>query len=120
MELNIKVLGWLHIVLGILGLLVGAFVLFILLTVGVAVQEDQVLPIMLVVGLFVAGIMAVLSVPGVIVGIGLIQFRPWARVLALVLAALNLLNFPFGTILAIYTAISLLNPDSERLFAPRF
>ena len=38
---------------------------------------------------------------------------------ALVLAVLNLFNFPLGTILAVYTGISLLNSDAERLFMRR-
>lgn len=119
METNIKVLGWLHIALGIIGLLVGVLVFLILMTVGVAIREEPVLPIMTMVALIVLGIMAVLSVPGIIVGVGLIQFRPWARVLALVLALFNLMNFPFGTVLAIYTALSLLVHDADQIFMQR-
>ncbi len=119
METNVKVLGWLYIVLGILGLLAGLFVLFVMLTVGIFVPEEGLFAILGIVGLFVAGVMALLSAPGIIVGIGLLKFQPWARVLALVLGVLNLLNFPLGTVLGIYTFVSLLTPEAEYVFRSR-
>ena len=44
-----------------------------------------------------------LAIPGIIAGIGLVQRRPWARVLALVVGAIGLLDIPVGTALGIYT-----------------
>jgi hypothetical protein len=119
METNVKVLGWLYIVLGILGVAVGLITLFIMLTVGFFVPEQGVFPILAVIGFFVAGLMALLSVPGIIVGVGLLKFQPWARVVALVLGALNLFNFPLGTALGIYTFVSLLTPEAEAFFRRR-
>jgi hypothetical protein len=119
MHTNIKVLGWLHIVMGILGLLAGLLVFFVLVTAGFFVAEEGVFPILFIVGFFVAGIVALFSAPSIVVGIGLLQFWSWARVLALVLAVLNLFNFPLGTALGIYTFVSLLNADAERAFRRR-
>lgn len=116
MRTNVKVLGWLYVVLGVLGALVGITVLVILSGTGVLVQDRDAMTVLTIVGLFVAGIMTLLSAPGVIVGVGLLNFRPWSRVLALVLGALNLPAFPLGTALGIYTFVSLLNEDAERLF----
>ncbi len=116
METNIKVLGWLYIILGILGVLASVFVLVVFMSLGVVIPEREALPILSLVGFFVAGIVAIVSLPGIVVGAGLLAFKPWARVLALVLAILNLPGFPLGTILAIYTFLSLLNSDTERLF----
>lgn len=45
---------------------------------------------------------------GIVAGWGLMQRRHWARVLAIVLSFLRLLNFPFGTALGIYTLVILL------------
>lgn len=116
MKTNIKILGWLHIVLGIFGAIIGAFVLFILLGTGLISGDREAMSILAIIGSFVAIIMSVISLPGIITGIGLINFRSWARVFALVLAILNVLNFPLGTILAIYTAVTLLNSDTAELF----
>lgn len=48
----------------------------------------------------VAGATAILAF---VAGYGLLSRRPWARVLAIVLAILALLKFPVGTALGIYT-----------------
>jgi hypothetical protein len=47
---------------------------------------------------FIAG-----AVLGVIIGVGLLNRRPWARMLAIVFGAIGLLDIPFGTALGIYT-----------------
>lgn len=61
----------------------------------------------------------VLALPGLIVGIGLLNFRPWARVGGIILSALELLNVPIGTALGLYGLWVLLKPESEALFAER-
>jgi ABC-type spermidine/putrescine transport system permease subunit II len=53
------------------------------------------------------------AVVGLIAGVGLLQRAPWARILALVLAFLSLINPPFGTALGIYTLWVLLPSASE-------
>lgn len=58
----------------------------------------------------------VLALPGFLAGWGLLHFRQWARILALILAALYLLEFPIGTALGIYSFMVLLTSDTERLF----
>jgi hypothetical protein len=69
-------------------------------------------------GLELAGItVAIFAVFEFIVGWGLIDRRPWARILALVLAFLALLRFPFGTALGIYTLWVLLPSASEREYS---
>jgi len=61
-------------------------------------------------------VMLVVSLPGLIIGIGLLQFRPWARVGGIVLSAFDLLGFPFHTILGIYGLWVLLNRETEQMF----
>ncbi len=117
METNVKVLGWLYIVLGILGVLTGVFVLMILLGTGMISGDRTAIAVLSIVGVVVAGIMTLVSAPGIVVGVGLLKFQPWARVLALVLGFLNLPGFPLGTVLGIYTFVSLLNADAEAVFA---
>ncbi len=117
MSTNVKVLGWLYIVLGILGVLTGLGILAILLGTGVLVNDRQATAILFIVGIVVAVIMVLVSAPGIVVGAGLIKFKAWARVMALVLGLLNLPGFPLGTVLGIYTFVSLLNSDAEVAFA---
>ncbi len=59
--------------------------------------------------LWIAGIIVAASAAVTIAaGYGLMKVRPWARVLAIVLAFLALLHIPFGTALGIYTLVILL------------
>lgn len=51
---------------------------------------------------------------GGIVGWGLLSRQSWGRMLALVVGCLNLLDFPFGTALGIYTLWVLLPSHSEQ------
>ncbi len=76
-------------------------------------------PILASIGVFVFILVLVLSLPGLIIGIGLMQFKPWARIAGIVLSALDLLSVPpFGTALGIYGLWVLLNGEAERMFAP--
>ncbi len=50
---------------------------------------------------------------GLAAGVGLLQRLPWARVLAIVLAFINLMDIPLGTAIGIYTLWVLLPAQSE-------
>ncbi len=47
-------------------------------------------------------------------GIGLLQRRPWARILAIVLGVIALLNIPLGSGLGVYTLWALFSPESQK------
>ncbi len=51
---------------------------------------------------------------GILAGWGLLDRQPWARTLAIVLGALNLIDMPFGTALGVYTLWALLPAKSEQ------
>ncbi|HKB09229.1 MAG TPA: hypothetical protein VKD69_01200 [Vicinamibacterales bacterium] len=52
----------------------------------------------------------------VAVGVPLRRHRPWARLVALSLGAVDLLMLPYGTALGVYAIWILLNEDAKRLF----
>jgi hypothetical protein len=52
----------------------------------------------------------------VIVGVGLRQRKPWARVIALMLGSVDLLLLPYGTALGVYTLWALLTEQGKALF----
>jgi hypothetical protein len=54
------------------------------------------------------------AVCGFLAGRGVVQHEPWARTVALVLAFISLINFPFGTGLGVYTLWVLLPEESRR------
>jgi hypothetical protein len=120
---HVKVLGVLNVVLGGFGLLVGAALLLIFggasWLAGVAGDADAALaaPVIGAVGIAVSSFFLILSLPGVIIGVGLVQLRAWARVAGIVISLLNLFNFPFGTLVGVYGLWVLVSKETERVFA---
>jgi hypothetical protein len=57
----------------------------------------------LITGIFISAYFFVLGIPGLIAGIGLLRYKNWARHMIIILSVLNLLNFPLGTLLGIYS-----------------
>jgi hypothetical protein len=51
-----------------------------------------------------------------VAGSYLLMFKAWARILAIILAILNLILFPIGTALGIYTLVIMFNDEAEALF----
>ena len=119
METHVKVLAVLHIVLGALGVLIGLGVFAGLVHLDADPDAAVAIPILGGIGEIVLIVLLVLSVPGIIVGVGLLSFRPWSRILAIVLSILHILNIPFGTAIDIYSLWVLFSNEGARLFEPR-
>jgi hypothetical protein len=122
MDTHVKVLGVLHIVLGAVGL-VGALILMLIFgsaagIVGASGDPDAALalPIIGVTGIALVVLVAGLSLPGVIVGFGLLKYYPWARIFGIVLSILDLIWIPFGTVVGVYGLWVLFSTETERLF----
>ncbi|HLP46667.1 MAG TPA: PspC domain-containing protein [Candidatus Deferrimicrobium sp.] len=116
MEEHIKILGILYLAFSAVGL-IAAFALFIIISGGGLISGDNtVITITTVVGTAIAGILFILSIPGIIGGMGLLKKQNWARILVLVLGIIDLINIPFGTALGIYTIWVLTNKETEALF----
>jgi hypothetical protein len=124
MRQHVTVLGILFIVLGALGVI--GFLVIVLVfggaagIVSVAADDPEAtaiaVPILGTVGTLIALFVLLMSVPDIIAGIGLLGYRPWARILGIVLCILGILHFPFGTIVGVYGLWVLLSPETEALF----
>ena len=99
MTKHVTILGWLYIIFSglILGLALAA------LARG-AIGPVETLFFMLI------------SLPGLLGGVGLLKRWPPIRNIMLILGAFNLLNFPFGTVLGIYTLWVLWSAEGKHLF----
>lgn len=124
MDTHVKVLGALNIVFGVLGLF-GALALLLIFggaagAVGARGDPDAAIaiPIIGITGFALVTFLVILSAPGIIIGIGLFKFRPWARIGGIVLALLSLMAVPFGTLIGVYGLWVLFSKDTERLFTP--
>jgi hypothetical protein len=124
MSTHVKVLGVLFIVFGVLGVFAAFFSSFVfgILATIVGASHERGAPLGVAVlglaGVAMTIVLLVLSVPGIICGIGLLRFRRWARILGIILAAIGLLRFPVGTIFGVYALVILFRKDTEALFEP--
>jgi hypothetical protein len=116
MQQHVKILGWLFIIFSAFFVAVGFFILAVLGGVGVLSGDREAMYISGAVGVAVACILLILSVPGIVAGLGLFKYQQWARILAIILGALHLLSFPLGTALGIYTFWVLFNAQTILLF----
>ena len=122
MAQHVKILAILHIVFGALGVLAAVVVLAIFGGISALVVANHspdsatAVPVLGFIGVAIFIAVLVLSLPGLIIGIGLLHFKPWARLGGIVLSAFDLLGFPFHTALGIYGLWTLLNRESEQLF----
>ena len=125
METHVKILAILHIVFGALGVLLGLGIFAFFGGIAGLIHLDRdpdaavAIPMIGAIGGFVMIVLLVLSIPGIIAGIGLLSYQPWARILTIVLSILDLVSIPFGTALGIYGLWILFTPEGARLFEPR-
>jgi hypothetical protein len=123
MDTHVKILGALEIALSSCAL-IGALVLMIVFggamgIVGASGDHDAALamPIIGLTGFALVSFLLVVGLPGFIVGIGLLQRRPWARIGGIVVSIVSLPGIPFGTALGIYGLWVLFSKETEQLFA---
>jgi hypothetical protein len=120
MKKHIDVISVLWIVSGSLGILLGFFTFWLFYGISFIPDMDwEATQILRVVGIWGGAIIAFFSVPEIIAGVGLIKRKEWGRILALVVSFFNLIWFPLGTALGVYSIIILLNDESVKIFNPK-
>jgi len=116
MEKHIAVVGALQIGLSILGILIGLIVFVILIGAGMISQDNDAMFILSIISVSVLSLIMILSIPGIIGGIGILKRKEWARILVLVLSAIDLLNIPIGTAVGIYSIWVLIQDETVAAF----
>ena len=124
MDIHVKVLGALQIAFGALGLM-GALLLVFLFGGAAGIvgasgdpHASIAVPIIGLTGMALVTFLLVTSLPSVIIGIGLLRLRPWARIAGIVISIIGLMMVPFGTVIGVYGLWVLFSKDTERLFTP--
>jgi hypothetical protein len=119
---HVRILAILHIVLSALTI-VGAICLLALFggiatLIGTQNSPDAAaaMPIVGAIGGVICVLLIITGIPGIIAGIGLLKFRPWGRVLGIVVSALDLMSVPLGTALGVYGLWVLLSKEGEAVF----
>ncbi|MBN1133160.1 MAG: hypothetical protein JXR52_03205 [Bacteroidales bacterium] len=114
---HVTFVGAIHIGFGALGVL-GALILFFMFSFVVQFVEDEpiAVKILQILGNSLPLLILFFAAIDIIGGIGLFSYRPWARVLVLIISAINCLNVPIGTAKGVYSIWVLMHRDAIELF----
>ena len=117
MKKHVTVVGALHIGFAILGL-IGALATYLSINFSQSfvVGEDIPVRVLTAIKIFVPGLITVVSLLSIVGGIGLFSYKEWARILIIVMSAINCLNVPIGTAKGVYSIWALLQDETIRLF----
>jgi len=117
MDKHVDIISILWIVSGSLGILLAIFIFWLLWGItfipNIGYEASYILRL---IATWVSIFLAVFSAPEIIGGIGLLRRKEWGRILVLVVSFFNLINFPLGTALGVYSFIILLKEETVRLF----
>lgn len=109
-ETHEKVVGWLWIANGVVSILMFIIGLIIVNT-NIPGAQDALLVTIGGLCFFIPGIIA-----DFLIGYGMFNYKSWARILAIILAIINLPLFPIGTAAGVYTLVIMFNEEVKALF----
>jgi hypothetical protein len=116
MKNHVTLVGAIQIGFGALGVIT-ALVVFVVLVTGGLISQDQVaMAVTTGVGTAVGLLVLIFNLPAVIGGIGLLKYRPWARILVMIVSVVDLLCIPLGTVLGVYSLWVLMQEETIALF----
>lgn len=116
MDKHITLLSALFIAYHIMGLIVGFLIMTVLSTIGCLSGDPVAVTVLSTIGVGIGMFLIVISIPGLVAGIWLLLRKPWARILALIVGAFQLIDIPFGTALGIYAFWVLLHDETIAIF----
>lgn len=116
MEKHINIVASLRIGFSILGIIFGSVVFIVLYFVGDFVDDRDAQTVLTIVANVLIVLIFLLSIPGIIAGIGLFKRKEWARILTLIISVLDLVNVPIGTAVGAYSIWALVQPEVVELF----
>jgi len=117
MKKHVTVVGAIQIGFGALGLIAAVAVFFALNFARSQVGDDAVANgVLKLLSISLPLLIGFLSTLGLVGGIGLFTYQPWARYLVIVVSALGCLNIPIGTLKGVYALWVLLQDETVKLF----
>ena len=119
MKQHVSFVGALHVGFGILGILGALAVYFGFHFVYEFVENEPIAEqVLSFIGNALALIILFFACLGIIGGAGLFSYRPWARVLVMIVSAINCINIPIGTAKGVYSIWVLMQPETIEMFEP--
>ena len=117
MKKHVTVVGALNIGFGTLWL-IGAIVLYFILGFARGVVDDDQIAVKVLgfIGVILPVFIGVISLLGLIGGIALLSYRPWSRVVVIIISVISCLNIPIGTLVGVYSIWVLMQDETVKLF----
>ena len=116
MEKHINIVAALQIGLSVFNLFIALLIFTVLKLVIGFVDEPAAGAILSIIADVLAIVFIVISVPGILAGMGLYKRKEWARILTLILSVIEIFSFPFGTAIGIYSIWALIQPETIAAF----
>ncbi|MDX8340466.1 hypothetical protein SLH46_14785 [Draconibacterium sp. IB214405] len=116
MEKHINVVATLQIIYSILGLFLAGTIFVLFHIIGNFADDHDAQFVLSIIANVIMIIAFIVSLPGILAGIGLLKRKEWARILTLVISVLNLFSFPIGTGIGVYSIWALVQPENVEAF----
>ena len=116
MQSQVKIVGWIYIILGIFGATSALCTAAIVFGGGLISGDETAITTTGIIAVSMVGLSLIFSIPGLITGVGLLKFKQWARILAMILGIFSLPAFPLGTALGIYVLYVMFDSDTRLYF----
>ena len=119
MKKHVTVVGAIHIGIGVLSLIGAVAVFFALrfaMTMAGEAGENVGVDVIRFLSVSMPILILFMATLALVGGIGLFTYKPWARYLVIVVAALGCLFIPIGTLSGVYALWVLLQDDTVKLF----
>lgn len=116
MQKNINIVAALQIGLSIFNLLIAFLIFTVLKVVGGFVDDANGSTILSLIADILAIVFIIISLPGILAGMGLYKRKEWARILTIILSVIELFSFPFGTAIGIFSIWALIQPETIAAF----
>jgi hypothetical protein len=117
MKKHITVVGSIQIGFSVLGLM-AAVAVFVALTFarGFTDGDDTGQIVLSFLSISLPLLIGFISTLGLVGGIGVLVYKPWARYLVIVVSAIGCVNIPFGTVKGVYSIWVLIQDETIKLF----
>ena len=115
MEKHLTVVAALQVGFSVLGILAAIIVYTVLHSVMRIADDPEAVNVLRIVARWISLFLLLISIPGLVGGIGLFMKKNWARILVLIISVLDILNIPLGTIIAVYSIWVLVQNDTVKL-----
>ena len=114
-EKHIRTLGIIYIVWGILSILFGLLLIAFFGFISMVADDPQAAVVLRLIGTIAVAFTLVTGIPEIVGGWGLLKKCGWARILVIIMAAINVVDFPLGTALGIYGFWVLFKDESKQI-----